>query len=59
LTNCPTRVCAKQAVRGLCAGLTEVAITVNSSGVEHWKTIETQELFARHRMPHVAPSGAR
>jgi alkanesulfonate monooxygenase SsuD/methylene tetrahydromethanopterin reductase-like flavin-dependent oxidoreductase (luciferase family) len=30
-----------EAVRGLCAGLTEVAITVNPGGVEHWKTIRS------------------
>ncbi len=38
----------------LCAGLTEVAITVNPGGVEHWKTIKTQEMFAHHVMPHFA-----
>ena len=47
-----------EAVRELCAGLTEVAITVNPGGVEHWKTIKTQELFARHVMPHFATEGA-
>ena len=47
-----------EAVRELCAGLTEVAITVNPGGVEHWKTIKTQELFARHVMPHFATPGA-
>ncbi|MGO8916301.1 MAG: LLM class flavin-dependent oxidoreductase [Stellaceae bacterium] len=40
------------AVRELCAGLTEVAITVNPGGVEHWKSIKTQELFAAQVMPH-------
>jgi len=30
-----------EAVRDLCAGLTEVAITVNPGGVEIWKTIKT------------------
>jgi hypothetical protein len=39
---------------GLCAGLTEIAITVNPGGVEHWKTIKTQEMFARHVIPHLA-----
>jgi alkanesulfonate monooxygenase SsuD/methylene tetrahydromethanopterin reductase-like flavin-dependent oxidoreductase (luciferase family) len=43
-----------EAVQKLCAGLTEVAITVNPGGVEHWKTIKTQELFAHHVMPHFA-----
>jgi flavin-dependent trigonelline monooxygenase, oxygenase component len=47
-----------EAVRGLCAGLTEVAITVNPGGVEHWKSIKTQELFAAHVMPHFG-GGAR
>jgi alkanesulfonate monooxygenase SsuD/methylene tetrahydromethanopterin reductase-like flavin-dependent oxidoreductase (luciferase family) len=40
-----------EAVRELCEGLTEVSITVNPGGVEHWKTIKTQELFAKHVMP--------
>ncbi len=43
-----------EAVRELCEGLTEVSITVNPGGVEHWKTIKTQELFAKHVMPHFA-----
>ena len=41
-----------EAVQELCKGLTEVAITVNPGGVEHWKSIKTQELFATHVMPH-------
>jgi flavin-dependent trigonelline monooxygenase, oxygenase component len=47
-----------EAVRELCVRLTEVAITVNPGGVEHWKMIKTQELFARHVMPHFATEGA-
>jgi alkanesulfonate monooxygenase SsuD/methylene tetrahydromethanopterin reductase-like flavin-dependent oxidoreductase (luciferase family) len=43
-----------EAVVKLCEGLTEVAITVNPGGVEHWKTIKTQEMFAHHVMPHFA-----
>ncbi len=43
-----------EAVQELCAGLTEVAITVNPGGVEHWKTIKTQEMFAHHVIPHFA-----
>ena len=43
-----------EAVQKLCAGLTEVAITVNPGGVEHWKTIKTQEMFAHHVIPHFA-----
>jgi hypothetical protein len=39
---------------GVCEGLTEVAITVNPGGVEHWKTIKTQEMFAHHVIPHFA-----
>jgi flavin-dependent trigonelline monooxygenase, oxygenase component len=41
-----------EAVGKLCDGLTEVAITVNPGGVEHWKSIKTQELFASLVMPH-------
>jgi alkanesulfonate monooxygenase SsuD/methylene tetrahydromethanopterin reductase-like flavin-dependent oxidoreductase (luciferase family) len=41
-----------EAVRELCEGLTEVAITVNPGGVEHWKAIKSQELFAAHVIPH-------
>ena len=40
-----------EAVREQCEGLTEVAITVNPGGVEHWKAIKAQELFAEHVMP--------
>ena len=35
----------------VCAGLIEVAITVNPGGFEHWKAIKTQELFADLVMP--------
>ena len=41
-----------QAVRDVCEGLTEVSITVNPGGVEHWKSIKSQELFAAHVIPH-------
>jgi alkanesulfonate monooxygenase SsuD/methylene tetrahydromethanopterin reductase-like flavin-dependent oxidoreductase (luciferase family) len=41
-----------EAVRELCDGLTEISITVNPGGVEHWKAIKAQELFAAHVMPH-------
>lgn len=41
-----------EAVRELCEGLTEVSITVNAGGNEHWKSIKTQELFAHRVMPH-------
>jgi Coenzyme F420-dependent N5,N10-methylene tetrahydromethanopterin reductase and related flavin-dependent oxidoreductases len=43
-----------EAVQKLCEGLTEIAITVNPGGVEHWKTIKTQEMFAHHVIPHFA-----
>jgi len=39
-------------VREVCDGLTEISITVNPGGVEHWKSIKTQELFAEHVIPH-------
>jgi len=42
--------------REVCAGLTEVAITVNPGGFEHWKAIKTQELFADLVMPHFQTS---
>ena len=35
----------------VCEGLTEVAITVNPGGIEHWKAIKAQELFADRVMP--------
>ncbi len=48
-----------EATRELCAGLTEVAITVNPGGLENWKAIKTQELFADLVMPHFQASGSR
>jgi alkanesulfonate monooxygenase SsuD/methylene tetrahydromethanopterin reductase-like flavin-dependent oxidoreductase (luciferase family) len=33
------------------APITELAIVSNFGGLEHWKVIKTQELFARHVMP--------
>jgi hypothetical protein len=41
-----------EAVKELCAGLTEVSITVNAGGAEHWQAIKAQELFAHTVMPH-------
>jgi flavin-dependent trigonelline monooxygenase, oxygenase component len=41
-----------EAVKALCEGLTEVAITVNAGGAEHWKAIKTQELFAAQVIRH-------
>ena len=39
-------------VQRVCAGLTEISITVNAGGVEHWKAIKAQELFAATVIPH-------
>ncbi|MGN6871738.1 MAG: LLM class flavin-dependent oxidoreductase [Solirubrobacteraceae bacterium] len=36
----------------VCEGLSEIAITVNPGGFEHWKSIKTQEMFADLVMPH-------
>ena len=33
------------------APVTELAIVSNFGGLEHWKVLKTQELFARHVMP--------
>jgi alkanesulfonate monooxygenase SsuD/methylene tetrahydromethanopterin reductase-like flavin-dependent oxidoreductase (luciferase family) len=40
-------------IRRLCAQapITELAIVANFGGLENWKVIKTQELFARHVMP--------
>jgi alkanesulfonate monooxygenase SsuD/methylene tetrahydromethanopterin reductase-like flavin-dependent oxidoreductase (luciferase family) len=45
-----------EAVKELCAGLTEVSITVNAGGAEHWQAIKAQELFASTVMPHFQAS---
>jgi flavin-dependent trigonelline monooxygenase, oxygenase component len=50
----PAQVIEKiEAVAEKCDGLAEIAITVNAGGAEHWKAVKTQELFARHVIPHV------
>ncbi len=41
-----------EAVKEVCEGLTEVSITVNAGGLEHWKAIKAQELFAHTVIPH-------
>ena len=41
-----------EAVREVCEGLTEISITVNPGGFEHWQAIKNQELFAQRVMPH-------
>jgi alkanesulfonate monooxygenase SsuD/methylene tetrahydromethanopterin reductase-like flavin-dependent oxidoreductase (luciferase family) len=48
-----------EAVRDICEGLTEIAITVNPGGVDHWQAIKNQELFARRVMPHFKGATAR
>ncbi len=32
-------------------GISELTILANFGGIEHWKAIKTQELFAEHVMP--------
>ena len=41
-----------EAVKEICEGLTEISITVNPGGAEHWQAIKQQELFARTVIPH-------
>src|SRR5439155_13499260 len=41
-----------EAIREVCEGLTEVAITVNAGGADHWQAIKAQELFAHRVMPY-------
>ena len=41
-----------EAVRDVCEGLTEVSITVNAGGFDHWQALKQQELFAARVMPH-------
>jgi flavin-dependent trigonelline monooxygenase, oxygenase component len=41
-----------EGVRDVCDGLTEISITVNAGGFEHWKAIKAQELFADAVIPH-------
>jgi hypothetical protein len=41
-----------EAVQELCEGLTEISITVNAGGAEHWQAIKAQELFAHAVIPH-------
>jgi alkanesulfonate monooxygenase SsuD/methylene tetrahydromethanopterin reductase-like flavin-dependent oxidoreductase (luciferase family) len=48
-----------EGVRELCEGLTEISITVNAGGLEHWQSIKQQELFAKHVMPHFRAAPAR
>ena len=48
-----------EAVRELCEGLTEISVTVNAGGFEHWQAIKQQELFAKHVIPHFRGAGKR
>jgi alkanesulfonate monooxygenase SsuD/methylene tetrahydromethanopterin reductase-like flavin-dependent oxidoreductase (luciferase family) len=45
-----------EAVRDVCEGLTEITITVNAGGFEHWQAIKNQELFAHEVVPHFKAS---
>jgi alkanesulfonate monooxygenase SsuD/methylene tetrahydromethanopterin reductase-like flavin-dependent oxidoreductase (luciferase family) len=47
-----------EAVRELCEGLTEISITVNPGGAEHWKALKAQELFAAEIMPRLQDGAA-
>jgi len=38
--------------------LTEIAITVNPGGFDHWQAIKNQELFAHRVMPHFKAGAA-
>jgi len=48
-----------EGVQAVCEGLTEIAITVNAGGFEHWKAIKAQELFAARVMPHFRAASAQ
>ena len=48
-----------EAVREVCEGLTEIAITVNPGGFDHWQAIKNQELFAHRVMPHFKGAAVR
>ena len=39
-------------------GIGELAIVSNFGGLEHWKSIKTQQMFAKHVMPALRSSGA-
>ena len=44
----PEKVLAQVRALESKGGITELAIVSNFGGLEHWKTIKTQELFSRH-----------
>jgi len=41
-----------ETVCDVCEGLTEISITVNPGGFDHWQAIKNQELFAHRVIPH-------
>jgi len=45
-----------EAIKEVCEGLTEISITVNPGGFEHWQAIKAQEMFAARVMPHFRPA---
>jgi alkanesulfonate monooxygenase SsuD/methylene tetrahydromethanopterin reductase-like flavin-dependent oxidoreductase (luciferase family) len=42
--------------RAMCAGIGEIAVTVNAGGAPHWIAIKNQELFASHVIPRLHTS---
>lgn len=42
-----------QKVTDSCPGLTEISVLCTYAGMEHWKTIRTQELFSKRIMPYI------
>ena len=49
-----------QQVRNLQAkgGIGELAIVSNFGGIEHWKSIKTQQMFSQHVMPAFRPKSS-
>lgn len=47
-----------RATQELCEGISEISITVNPGGVEHWKAIKQQELFAARVIPQFRDTAA-
>jgi alkanesulfonate monooxygenase SsuD/methylene tetrahydromethanopterin reductase-like flavin-dependent oxidoreductase (luciferase family) len=55
----PAEVIAQiRAVDRQTGGLDEFVIMSNLGGIEHWRAIRTQELFAKQVIPAFAPSGS-
>jgi hypothetical protein len=40
-------------------GLHEMVIISNFGGIEHWKAIKTQQLFAQYVMPALRETGGK